>query len=66
MQDGRVLSTIPSGRADAGGGSVHLVVPYAAGWHRHLEFLAAHLDGHDRPWSQFWAGYDDLAARYRR
>jgi uncharacterized protein YndB with AHSA1/START domain len=37
---------------------------YAAGWHRHLEYLAAHLDGADLPLDEFWDGYDDLLARY--
>lgn len=38
---------------------------YAAGWHRHLDYLAAHLAGRDRSFDDFWAGYDDLLARYR-
>lgn len=37
---------------------------YAAGWHRHLDYLAAHLDGADRSFDEFWNGYDDLVARY--
>lgn len=39
-------------------------VAYAAGWHQHLEYLAAHLGGQDRPFSDFWSGYDVLVARY--
>ena len=38
-------------------------VSYAAGWHRHLEHLVAHLDGAAGPPS--WAGYDQLVDRYR-
>ena len=37
---------------------------YAAGWHRHLEYLAAHLTGADRPFADFWDGYDALVQRY--
>jgi hypothetical protein len=37
---------------------------YAAGWHRHLEYLAAHLDGTDKPFEDFWDGYDALQAQY--
>lgn len=40
-------------------------VSYAAGWHRHLEYLDAHLRGADRPFDDFWDGYDDLVERYR-
>ena len=38
-------------------------VSYAAGWHRHLEHLVAHLGGDDGP--PTWAGYDELVDRYR-
>lgn len=38
---------------------------YAAGWHRHLTYLASHLTGHDLPWEQFWDGFDELAEKYR-
>ena len=38
-------------------------VSYAAGWHRHLEHLVAHLGGDDGP--PTWAGYDALVDRYR-
>ena len=38
---------------------------YAAGWHRHLDFLAAHLAGQDLSFGDFWTGYDALVARYR-
>ena len=37
---------------------------YAAGWHRHLQYLAAHVDGENLPWEDFWNGYDDLRAGY--
>lgn len=37
---------------------------YAAGWHRHLDYLAAHLTGDELPAGWFWDGYDDLVARY--
>ena len=39
-------------------------VAYAAGWHRHLEHLAAHLAGTDGPWEHFWDGYEALVQRY--
>ena len=39
-------------------------VAYAAGWHRHLEYLAAHLTGTDRPFEDFWDGYETLVERY--
>jgi len=39
---------------------------YAAGWHRHLDYLEAHLAGADLPWADYWTGYDDLVARHRR
>ncbi len=39
---------------------------YAAGWHRHLDFLDAHLTGTDLRFEDFWTGYDDLVARYGR
>ncbi|MCZ2830255.1 SRPBCC domain-containing protein [Modestobacter sp. VKM Ac-2986] len=38
-------------------------VAYAAGWHRHLEHLGAHLAGAQGP--PAWAGYDELVERYR-
>lgn len=38
---------------------------YAAGWHRHLTYLAAHLTGRDLPWESFWDGFDMLVDRYR-
>ena len=38
-------------------------VAYAAGWHRHLEHLVAHLGGAGGP--PTWAGYDELVDRYR-
>ena len=38
-------------------------VSYAAGWHRHLEHLVAHLDGAQGP--PTWTGYDELVDRYR-
>lgn len=37
---------------------------YAAGWHRHLQYLAAHVDGDALPWEEFWDGYDELRAAY--
>ena len=40
-------------------------VAYAAGWHRHLTYLAAHLAGQDLPWGAFWDGYDALVADYQ-
>jgi uncharacterized protein YndB with AHSA1/START domain len=40
-------------------------VSYAAGWHRHLDYLQAHLTGHDLPPQQFWDGFEDLLALYR-
>lgn len=40
-------------------------VSYAAGWHRHLEYLDAHLRGNDGDLADFWEGYPDLLARYR-
>jgi len=39
-------------------------VAYAAGWHRHLEYLAAHVSGADRPFEDFWDGYETLVERY--
>ncbi|WP_255491720.1 MULTISPECIES: SRPBCC domain-containing protein [unclassified Actinotalea] len=39
-------------------------VSYAAGWHRHLEYLHAHLAGDDLPFDDFWTGYDDLVEHY--
>ncbi len=41
-------------------------VSYAAGWHRHLEYLEAHLGGGDLPMDDFWTGYDDLVQLYDR
>ncbi|AEI10728.1 SRPBCC domain-containing protein [Cellulomonas gilvus] len=37
---------------------------YTAGWHRHLQFLAAHLAGQDLPAEEFWSGYDQLVEHY--
>lgn len=39
-------------------------VGYAATWHRHLEFLAAHLDGEGLAFGDFWQGHDDLRTQY--
>ena len=39
-------------------------VNYAAGWHRHLDYLAAHLAGEDKSFETFWDGYDSLVERY--
>lgn len=39
-------------------------VSYAAGWHRHLQYLEAHLRGDDLPIGDFWTGYDALVALY--
>jgi len=39
---------------------------YAAGWHRHVEYLDAHLRARDLPPERFWDGYDELLQRYRR
>ncbi len=39
-------------------------VSYAAGWHRHLQYLEAHLRGGDLPVDDFWSGYDDLVELY--
>ncbi|VEH26717.1 Activator of Hsp90 ATPase homolog 1-like protein [Cellulomonas fimi] len=44
--------------------SVDDAVSYAAGWHRHLQFLEAHLRGRDLPLGEFWTGYDDLVGLY--
>lgn len=41
-------------------------VLYAAGWHRHLQLLDAHLGGHDVPVGDRWAGYDELVEHYGR
>ena len=38
---------------------------YAAGWHRHLTYLASHLNGQDLAWENFWDGFDALADKYR-
>lgn len=40
-------------------------ISYAAGWHRHLTFLAAHLSGRDLTWESFWDDVDALADEYR-
>lgn len=40
-------------------------ISYAAGWHRHLTYLAAHLTGRDLLWEHFWDGFDTLIDRYR-
>lgn len=37
---------------------------YAAGWHRHLDYLVADLTGTTLPPGHFWDGYEDLVARY--
>lgn len=37
---------------------------YAAGWHRHLQYLEAHLRGGDLPLEGFWTGYDRLVELY--
>ncbi|WP_307793656.1 SRPBCC domain-containing protein [Actinotalea soli] len=39
-------------------------VSYAAGWHRHLQYLHGHLRGDDLPIDDFWSGYDDLVELY--
>lgn len=39
--------------------------PYAAGWHRHLDHLRAHLSGQNLPMQGFWDGYDELLRLYR-
>lgn len=39
-------------------------VSYAAGWHRHLQYLHGHLQGDDLPIDDFWSGYDDLVEFY--
>lgn len=40
-------------------------ISYAAGWHRHLTYLASHLAGRNLPWSDFWDGFDVLIDKYR-
>lgn len=50
------VTVLHAGLADA--------VGYAAGWHRHLELLGAHLLGAPAP-GDFWDGHDVLVARYR-
>lgn len=40
-------------------------VGYAAGWHRHLDFLLAHLDGNDLAIDSYWDGQEALESRYR-
>lgn len=40
-------------------------VSYAAGWHRHLDYLKAHLTGQDLPTRRFWDGFDDMLELYR-
>jgi len=35
-------------------------ISYAAGWHRHLEYLRAHLMGKDKDFADFWTGYYEL------
>lgn len=35
-------------------------MPYAAGWHRHLQYLGAHLKGDNPPIEDFCTGYDHL------
>lgn len=39
-------------------------VPYAAGWHRHLQYLEAYLRGGALPMADFWTGYDNLVELY--
>lgn len=39
-------------------------VSYAAGWHRHLEYLEAHLEGRDLSTEDFWLGYEYLVGLY--
>ena len=39
-------------------------VSYAADWHRHVEYLDAHLRGTDRSAGDFWDGYQSLLERY--
>ncbi len=41
-------------------------VSYAAGWHRHLHYLEAHLRGGDLPIDDFWTEYDELVQFYDR
>ncbi len=41
-------------------------VAYAAGWHRHLEFLLGHLAGHPLAPADFWSGHEGLVERYSR
>ena len=41
-------------------------VSYAAGWHRHLQYLDAHLRGDDLPLGDFWTGYDRLVEAYEK
>jgi uncharacterized protein YndB with AHSA1/START domain len=40
-------------------------VSYAAGWHRHVEYLDAHLRGTDLSAVDFWDGYQGLVERYQ-
>lgn len=40
-------------------------VSYAAGWDRHLTYLASHLSGQNLAWSCFWDGFDVLVGLYR-
>lgn len=40
-------------------------ISYAAGWHRHLTYLASHLTGQDLAWEGFWDDFDTLADKYR-
>lgn len=39
-------------------------VEYAAGWHRHLEYLAAAVAGRVMPANGFWDGHDERVAQY--
>lgn len=66
-------STVLFSLTDPSPGSTHItvlheglkdVVSYATGWHRHLEYLDAHLRGADRSVDDFWEGYEDLLERY--
>lgn len=56
----RVPPAVITGRAD----TARAEVSYAAGWHRHLQYLEAHLRGGDLPLEGFWTGYDRLVELY--
>lgn len=55
--DGTVVSVQHDGVGDP--------ASYAAGWHRHLDYLASHLAGEDESPADFWDGYDALAESAR-